>query len=90
MSSTSYVQIHLLFLTTCAIVIPSSSPGAPSGKITIQAEEVQDSKFILNFELSATKLEKKDFFGKVCQNNKTMKRGVGGGGWEKGEGGEIM
>ncbi|KAL5473555.1 hypothetical protein EMCRGX_G028048 [Ephydatia muelleri] len=38
--------------------------GAPSGKITIQAEEVQDSKFLLNFELSATKLEKKDFFGK--------------------------
>ncbi|KAL5473572.1 hypothetical protein EMCRGX_G028068 [Ephydatia muelleri] len=38
--------------------------GNPAGKITLQAEEVQDSKFIVNFELSATKLEKKDFFGK--------------------------
>ena len=42
-----------------------SSPGNPAGKITIQAEEVQDSKFVVDFELSATKLEKKDFFGKV-------------------------
>ncbi|KAL5473575.1 hypothetical protein EMCRGX_G028072 [Ephydatia muelleri] len=38
--------------------------GNPAGKITIQAEEVQDSKFVVDFELSATKLEKKDFFGK--------------------------
>ena len=47
-------------------VVPSYLPGAPTGKITIQAEEVQDSKFIVDFQLSATKLEKKDFFGKVC------------------------
>eukprot|EP00731_Ephydatia_muelleri_P028931 Em0020g575a len=38
--------------------------GNPAGKITIQAEEVQDSKFVVAFELSATKLEKKDLFGK--------------------------
>ena len=50
---------------TLVIVSLSSSPGNPAGKITIQAEEVQDSKFVVDFELSATKLEKKDLFGKV-------------------------
>ena len=90
MWSTSYVQIHLLFLATCAIVIPSSSPGAPSGKITIQAEEVQDSKFIFELRTQCHQTGEERFFGKVCQNNKTMKRGVGGGGWERGREGEIM
>ena len=53
---------HFLFFT---IVYPSSSPGNPAGTITIQAEEVRNSEFVVYFELSATKLEKKDLFGKV-------------------------
>ena len=57
------MQLNFFFLVLS--VVPSYLPGAPTGKITIQAEEVQDSKFIVDFELSATKLEKKDFFGKV-------------------------
>ena len=59
--------LHLLSLSFLffALVFTSSSPGNPAGKITIQAEEVQDSKFVVDFELSATKLEKKDLFGKV-------------------------
>ena len=39
--------------------------GAARGKITIQAEEVGDSKFTIQMQLSASKLDKKDFFGKV-------------------------
>ncbi len=35
------------------------------GKIVIQAEEIQDSKYTITMQLSATKLDKKDFFGKV-------------------------
>ena len=31
----------------------------------MQAEEVQDSKFTVHMQLSASKLDKKDFFGKV-------------------------
>ena len=47
--------------------LPSSSPDKPAGAITIQAEEVRDSKLILpvDIQLSAPKLEKKDVFGKV-------------------------
>lgn len=40
-------------------------PGA-RGKIHLMAEELQDNKFDIHFELSASKLEKKDLFGKVC------------------------
>ena len=39
--------------------------GASRGKITLQTEEVADSKFNIAMRLSATKLDKKDFFGKV-------------------------
>ena len=37
----------------------------PRGKIHFVAEELQDNKFDIHFELSASKLEKKDLFGKV-------------------------
>ena len=40
-------------------------PDRPTGKIAIHMEEVQDSKFVVGLDLSAKKLEKKDFFGKV-------------------------
>jgi len=40
--------------------------GASRGQIMIQAEEVQDSKYNIHMQLSASKLDKKDFFGKVC------------------------
>ena len=58
----TYLHFHFLFFT---IDYPSSSPGNPAGTITIQAEEVRNSEFLMYFELSATKLEKKDLFGKV-------------------------
>ncbi|XP_064406207.1 copine-9-like isoform X1 [Halichondria panicea] len=38
--------------------------GATRGKIVIRVEEVQDSKFNIEMHLTATKLDKKDFFGK--------------------------
>lgn len=41
-------------------------PGAPRGKIRLQTEEVADSKYSISLQLSASKLDKKDFFGKVC------------------------
>ena len=34
--------------------------------ISIVAEELEDSKYDITMQLSATKLDKKDFFGKVC------------------------
>lgn len=40
--------------------------GAPRGKIRLQTEEVPDSKYSISLQLSATKLDKKDLFGKVC------------------------
>lgn len=43
----------------------TGKPGG-RGKIHLMAEELQDNKFDIYFELSASKLEKKDFFGKVC------------------------
>lgn len=43
----------------------NGSPGAPGGEIIIVAEEVQDSKYTVHMQLSGTKLDKKDFFGKV-------------------------
>ncbi|KAL5473580.1 hypothetical protein EMCRGX_G028080 [Ephydatia muelleri] len=43
---------------------PLGLKGNPAGTITIQAEEVRNSEFVVYFELSATKLEKKDLFGK--------------------------
>ena len=63
---------HVLFaslptdaLIMCLYCTSSPPPGNPSGKITIQVEEVQESKFVVDIELSAAKLEKKDLFGKV-------------------------
>lgn len=38
--------------------------GESRGKIRLQAEEVLDSKYLISLQLSATKLDKKDFFGK--------------------------
>ena len=49
-----YIVLHALYCT-----------GSSRGKIRIQAEEVQDSKFTMHMELSASKLDKKDLFGKV-------------------------
>ena len=40
-------------------------PGKPRGDIIIAAEEVADTKFEITLQLSATNLDKKDFFGKV-------------------------
>jgi hypothetical protein len=38
----------------------------------IVAEEVQDSKFTIHMQLAASKLDKKDFFGKVrIMNNRS-------------------
>ena len=56
-----------MFVLICLYphITSSPSPGNPSGKITIQVEEVQESKFVVDVELSAAKLEKKDLFGKV-------------------------
>ena len=42
--------------------------GAPRGKIKLQTEEVTDSKFSIAMKLSARKLDKKDFFGKVSKH----------------------
>ena len=39
--------------------------GTPRGQINVLAEEVQDSKFTVTMQLAASKLDKKDFFGKV-------------------------
>lgn len=39
--------------------------GKPRGNIIIGAEEIEDSKFEVTLQLSASKLDKKDFFGKV-------------------------
>ena len=50
--------VHLTFL-----FFPS--PGASRGEIVIVAEEVQDSKYTIAMQLSASHLDKKDFFGKV-------------------------
>ena len=59
-------MVDLLMLTyvfnTC-----TGKPGG-RGKIHLMAEELQDNKFDIYFELSASKLEKKDLFGKVCSH----------------------
>ena len=39
--------------------------GEVRGQIIVQAEEVQESKFTVQMQLSASKLDKKDLFGKV-------------------------
>ena len=44
---------------------PHTHTGNSRGKIVIRVEEVQDSKFNIEMHLTATKLDKKDFFGKV-------------------------
>lgn len=64
---------YLSFYTSLS-PYPSPSPlsllppslGATRGQISIVAEEVQDSKFTIHMQLAASKLDKKDFFGKVC------------------------
>ena len=43
-----------------------SCSGEKRGTITVQAEEVQDSKFTITMQLAANKLDKKDLFGKVA------------------------
>ena len=43
-----------------------SFPDRPSGDITVQVKEAsEDFKVVIDFELSAKRLDKKDFFGKV-------------------------
>ena len=39
--------------------------GKARGNIIIGAKEIEDSKFEVTLQLSAAKLDKKDFFGKV-------------------------
>lgn len=46
-------------------IAPSLITGASRGEIVILAEEVQDSKYTIQMQLSAGHLDKKDFFGKV-------------------------
>ena len=50
---------------------PPPSPGASRGEIVILAEEVQDSKYTIAMQLSASHLDKKDFFGKVHEDCKS-------------------
>ena len=45
--------------------LPPLITGASRGEIVIVAEEVQDSKYTIQMQLSAGHLDKKDFFGKV-------------------------
>ena len=56
--STSEFHLNLLFFVQLL-------PGKPRGDIIIAAEEVADTKFEITLQLSATNLDKKDFFGKV-------------------------
>lgn len=43
----------------------SCAAGTPRGQIYMTAEEMQDSKFNIQLQFSASNLDKKDFFGKV-------------------------
>lgn len=52
------VGLHVLFMY--------AGMSRARGKIHLMAEELQDNKFDIHFELAASKLEKKDLFGKVC------------------------
>ena len=47
--------------------------GEPRGNISIIAEEIEDTKFEVTLQLSGSKLDKKDFFGKVIINNDHLK-----------------
>ena len=58
----STATIHSRCVRLCAACV-----GAPRGKIKLQTEEVADSKFSIALQLSASKLDKKDFFGKVSK-----------------------
>lgn len=53
-----------------------SHAGASRGEIVILAEEVQDSKYTISMQLSASHLDKKDFFGKVHVDTCTTNRGA--------------
>ena len=72
LSYTASICVHLYFtltVYTCITTLILSlhyASGAPRGKIRLQTEEVADSKFSIGMQLSASKLDKKDFFGKVC------------------------
>ena len=55
----------LCVLYTLYMYLPPPAPGASRGEIVILAEEVQDSKYTIAMQLSASHLDKKDFFGKV-------------------------
>ena len=54
------------------------SLGASRGEIVIVAEEVQDSKYTISMQLSASHLDKKDFFGKVWTQSSVMSMGKDG------------
>lgn len=56
----------------CRSEIRNNISGASRGQIIILAEEVQDSKFTIHMQLSATKLDKKDLFGKVRESEEAM------------------
>ena len=58
-----YYTCFLLYLLFNYIL--QHSLGASRGKIKLQTEEIADSKYTIGLHLSATKLDKKDFFGKV-------------------------
>ena len=49
-------------LSRLYIFLPTGEIG---GNIQIIAEEIEDTKFEVKLQLSAVKLDKKDFFGKV-------------------------
>ena len=58
-------SMECLLVDKTEIGIPHILLGQPRGNILISAEEIEDSKFEVNLQLSASKLDKKDFFGKV-------------------------
>ena len=57
-----HVHVYSLYMNLPTLL---PSPGASRGEIVIVAEEVQDSKYNIVMQLSASHLDKKDFFGKV-------------------------
>ena len=57
--------VHVWWVYLVSLINMVSLPGAPRGKIRLLTEEVADSKITIGLNISATKLDKKDFFGKV-------------------------
>lgn len=68
-------RVYVVFLPALYSTHTLYAPGESRGRIILQTEEVADSKYTISFQLSATKLDKKDFFGKVSA--------------EEGRGGEV-